>query len=900
MTPPLMVRVTPNATVRAWPESPTVRARGGVAVPHRVVPIAEALTRRWPDDAHTYAYEASDDAHGRHRLAVSSVGQTPVRMVWALLDVDDPVAHAATPKIPARAEWWAVERPKLAELRDAHPGVLAYETSRGYRLVGLLATPHVIATQADAEAWRIVVARRLAWLARRWGIVGDWTCHDWTRSYRLPHARRDGQDLALPWHGAPADLGAWPELVDDELAADVAELARLADADPRWDALLRRLRPPAPRGGVGGRGRTRAPVVPTAGDLTRLAPTILRVGEAIAGLRGHRHAALQGVVGALRGSGVHGDGLAQLCDQLGQVPGVLTPDDPHELARLAADLGDRPRRGWTSLRRETPAVAEALAEALAELEPATHGEGDAGADPRDARPVIQLGPDLHRVVAEAVAAVAAHPEVFQRRGVGLVRVLAARDGDPGAPIIDHIPRPVLASMLSASAQWVTPARGGGVRAVAPSEAAVAAVHALGVYQAVRPLRGIVESPTLRRDGSVVTRAGYDAASGLWVHWHGEPLDVPAHPTHEAARDAYAALTELFRDFEFAGDSRARGVALAAIVAAVLSPLAREAIDGPCPAFVFEADAPNAGKTLAASVCGAIATGRIPAVRQHTADDDETAKRLAAIALAGHPVALFDNVRAHVEGGALESALSAHGTIAARLLGRTEDRELPWRTVLYLTMNAASYSADVARRVTHIAMRGREIDLDSPPRFTHPDLLRHVIAHRTDLLRFAFTILIGHARAGRPMPGAVLPTFEAWSRVVAGAVCWASGCDPVRARPPDDANRDGHAARAVTLAWAAAFPNGDALRVGRVLELARLAAGGRAAELGALRDALADLAGVGDPARLTPGSIGKLLASRVVGREMVDPADSRRRWVLLPDGSEHGSTRYRAAEIPETP
>ena len=337
-----------------------------------------------------------------------------------------------------------------------------------------------------------------------------------------------------------------------------------------------------------------------------------------------------------------------------------------------------------------------------------------------ARPVVETGPDLHRVVDEALSALAAHPDVYQRAAVGLVRVvLAPSPGEdlserarelappPGSPVIEAIPPASITEYLSAAATFQGKDSRGEARWIQPPGSVVAAVHARRPYPAkVRPLVGIIEAPTLRRDGSVLVSPGYDPASGLYLRWHGAPLDVPEAPSRDEARAAYNELAALFSDFVFSGGAEGRAISTAAIVAAILSPLAREAIGGPVPAFVFEADGPDAGKTLAALVCGTLVTGRPPAVRQYTPDDDEMAKRIAAVALHGSPIWLLDNVTCHIQGGALELVLTAHDTIGARVLGSSTDRELPWRTVTYLTANGASYSRDVSRRVLHISMRSR--------------------------------------------------------------------------------------------------------------------------------------------------------------------------------------------------
>ena len=304
----------------------------------------------------------------------------------------------------------------------------------------------------------------------------------------------------------------------------------------------------------------------------------------------------------------------------------------------------------------------------------------------------------------------------------------------GSPVIEVIPNASVADLLSSVAQFTTLDRKGEPRPIQPPGSVAAALHARGTYStSVRPLVGIIEAPTLRRDGSLLVAPGYDPATGLYLRWEGAPLDVPEAPTRGDASASYSELAGLFSDFRFQGGATERDVAVAAIIAAMLSPLARESVVGPVPAFVFEANGPDAGKTLAAEVCGTLVTGRVPAVRQYTPDDDEMSKRIAAVALAGSTVWLLDNVRDHIQGGAMEGVLTAHDTIGARVLGSSTDRELPWRAVTYMTANGVSYSGDGSRRVIQISMRSRGSlatgETGSTVRtFRIPDLLGHVLEH----------------------------------------------------------------------------------------------------------------------------------------------------------------------------
>ena len=542
-------------------------------------------------------------------------------------------------------------------------------------------------------------------------------------------------------------------------------------------------------------------------------------------------------------------------------------------------------------------------------------------------PVVLTGPDVARVADDAVRALARHPDAYQRTGVGLVRLIEAVEPEStteqqrqrlppaGSLVIEAVPPPTVTEWLSTVCEFrardARVKRGDGTRWIQPPGPVVAVVCARKVYpRELRPLVGIIEAPALRRDGSCITAPGYDAHSGLYLRWHGPPVEVPEHPTRDDARAAYDTLAGLFEDFTFQGDADARRVMLAATVAAILTPLARSAIVGPVPAFVWCADAQLAGKSLMASVCGSIPLGRAPSVRQYTPDDDEMAKRIAAVAMSGTPLWMIDNIRGHIEGGALELTLTAQDTIGVRILGATVDREMPWRAATYLTGNGASYSADIARRLLHIALlsRGRveggSTHGTTERTFRHVDLPAYVLEHRPELLRAALVVLRAHLDAGRPSSGDVLPSFEAWSRIVAHAVWWASGVDPVRARPPESANRDTDIARRIALAWHGAAP-GESLTLSALR--ARIAAAepsrggaepGRVAALVELGSALAEFAGAVDLARVNPGSLGRRVEQHLVDRAFPHPDGGRVRIVAT--GLLHGSKRYVArVEAPVT-
>ena len=366
LSPPLVRVFAWPDTIRAWPNEKSTE--DGTACS-----LGDALTRRWQTDAHFVAYEALvDEPHGRKRLNVRApAAGAHVVLHWGVIDIDAPKHSDATP------EWREAERAKVARLIAEHPGLVAYDTRHGYRLVGALRAPHTITTEASVTAWRNVVARRLAWLSRVYEIVADSACHDWPRFYRLPRVAREGGATETEITGDPYALGAWPDAHDEDLEQDLAEIRRLASVcvgKTHWASHLARLSPsPRPSRVRGVRSRQ---VVSPPPSLAVLSPTIAAVAGAILAVPGGvRHAVLQSVVGACSDAGWSRAMLTAFGRELAPaLAGLREKRDDGEIDRLIEDTADRAAaaaegtrghyRGRASLRLDAPAVAEALEECI--------------------------------------------------------------------------------------------------------------------------------------------------------------------------------------------------------------------------------------------------------------------------------------------------------------------------------------------------------------------------------------------------------------------------------------------------------------------------------------------------------------------------------------------------------
>jgi hypothetical protein len=421
--------------------------------------------------------------------------------------------------------------------------------------------------------------------------------------------------------------------------------------------------------------------------------------------------------------------------------------------------------------------------------PKKKGMAAAKIDPQkiNARPMIEITPEEHEVNDQAAAALARDLIIYQRAGVGLVHVV--RDAEEtlkrlihrpaNAPQIAPMPVPLVRERMTATAVFFTKAetKEGEIEVRKhPPEWCVNAVAARGYWKGIRPLVGVVDSPVLRADGTILDEPGYDPKSGLLYEPAGESIRVPSNPSFQEVEQARDLLIEVVIDFPFVDDAHK-----ATWVAGLLTPLARHAFDGPTPLFLFDANCRGSGKGLLCDLIGIVTSGRPMPVMSNPHDDDECRKRITAAAISGDQLLLIDNIAGSLGCASLDAALTS--TVwKDRILGRSEIAEMPLRATWYATGNNVVLLADTARRVAHIRL---ESPLEHPEEregFKFPDLREYVRENRTALLAAALTILRGYCAAGRPAQN-LKPwgSFEEWSKLVRSAVVWCGLKDPGESR-----------------------------------------------------------------------------------------------------------------------
>lgn len=508
----------------------------------------------------------------------------------------------------------------------------------------------------------------------------------------------------------------------------------------------------------------------------------------------------------------------------------------------------------------------------------------------DNRVEIDVTPDEHVVNDQAVLALSGDNVLFQRGGAIVQiqndhspRTLKGIKRPANAPRIVAIKEASLRERLTTVARFVKRKEtdeGEVTIHVHPPAFCISAVAARGHWPGMRHLEGVISSPILRANGTVLHTPGYDSETGLFYEPTGAAIDVLEAPSIDDARAACSSLLEVVCDFPFVKDAHR-----AAWLAMVLTPLARHAFTGPSPLFLIDANIRASGKSLLADAASLIVTGRTIARMSCPKEDDEMRKRITAIALGGDQMVLIDNIAGELGSASLDAALT--GTIwKDRILGRSEIVEMPLVTTWAATGNNVVLLADTSRRVCHIRLESK---LESPEHrydFKHINLLGWVRDERPRLLSAALTILHAYCRAGRPGQN-LKPwgSFEEWSDVVRQALVWIGMPDSGETREElaRSSDREAAALRSVIECWTEINPEGMGLTAAKMIERLEKSPD----EFDLFRGAILDLCPARGGRFPSPRSLGnklRHLRGRVVGGKAIDSRD------------QHGTALWYVADV----
>jgi Bifunctional DNA primase/polymerase, N-terminal len=391
------------------------------------------------------------------------------------------------------------------------------------------------------------------------------------------------------------------------------------------------------------------------------------------------------------------------------------------------------------------------------------------------------------------------------------------------------------------------------------------------------LAGTVEAPTLRLDGTILDKPGYDRRTGLYF----DPglatfPPIKTRPTEADARIALDTLKGPLADFPFADEDGIEGLSQSVALAMLLTAVCRRSLPN-APMFGIDANEAQSGKTELAQVAAIVMTGRRTAARPFSSDEYQRATALAAAFEAGDSIILYDNIdgdKMAVEGEALCMALTEERFQMRRLGGNSASDQIvaPTNALITATGNKLTASGDMAEDRMLIC----NLRTDKPlaeRKFDHWPLDEHVIKNRPDLVSAALTILRAYAVANDKTPGPHF-RFAEWRSIVADALVWLGLPDPVLSTvrvKADDPIKD--AMREVMREWVRSIGEGKEQTTKSVLDQPDV------------QRAIAEARGI-NPSKLTnkaavlylKGMVGIDLFGHKLSR-WKDPSDKVTRWLV---------------------
>jgi putative DNA primase/helicase len=327
------------------------------------------------------------------------------------------------------------------------------------------------------------------------------------------------------------------------------------------------------------------------------------------------------------------------------------------------------------------------------------------------------------------------------------------------------------------------------------------------------LLGVVHTPQLRADGSLLTASGYDPQTQLLFKPDGEHYpNIPDRPGKDDAQKALDVVKQSIATFPFNGEAD-RSVALSLLLTGVC----RRTLDF-APLHAMTSPAPGTGKSLLIDLASILLSGQPAPVLSAEIDAAEFEKRLGASLMAGDAVISFDNCTKPLDHALLCQALT-QSRLNLRVLGFSQNRDVTMSALLTATGNNLILQGDLPRRSLRceIDAKVERPELRAFPGAPIQSVFRQ---RRGELVAALLTILRAYQASGVVASHSPLGGFEMWSHWVRDALVWlgcVDPCDTIEVIRTGNPEREKH--EAVVLAWRDHFGLGTVVTVRELIEAA---------------------------------------------------------------------------------
>ena len=414
------------------------------------------------------------------------------------------------------------------------------------------------------------------------------------------------------------------------------------------------------------------------------------------------------------------------------------------------------------------------------------------------KPTIRvMAGEIHRVVDAAERELAHSRRHYQRGGL-IVTVVT----DPGTreTRVQDISAPALVRALAGAATWERfDARAEDWVRTDPPARHAAVLFDSTSYHHLPVLSGLTRQPYLRPDGSLMTAAGYDPATGMFGVFDAREFSIPDNPSRAQAEAALALLKDLLTEFSFASDTD-----LAAALAAMLTAAVRPSL-AHAPMFHARAHMVGSGKSYLCELITAFATPQRGTPTTFPGDDEECRKLLLAELLRAPAVIEFDNLTGDlVAHKSLCTALTSEH-MSGRILGVSKTATVSTRALFLSSGNNVGPVQDMTRRCITIHL-DPGCEVPAARSFKRPELVRDVLRERGRYVSAALTIVRAWIVAGRPKADCKsMAGYGDWSDLCRQPLLWLGFADPTESvfeAMAEDPDRE-TLARLLT-AWQSAF------------------------------------------------------------------------------------------------
>lgn len=395
--------------------------------------------------------------------------------------------------------------------------------------------------------------------------------------------------------------------------------------------------------------------------------------------------------------------------------------------------------------------------------------------------LMQTG-ETHRAAAASERVLAAEGSYFNARGP-IVRIIKPSPHDISTELVND---QTLSAFLASKIDFYRKAKGDQWERCDPPANIIQSLRYNQDRHHLRPLTGLSRQPFYGADGILVSKAGYDEATGTYAGFDEADYDLGS-PTRENAERELSYLKWLIREFPFASDAD-RAAAIAAILTAAVRaslPLA--------PAININAPRSGGGKSFLAALIALAATAGEPYNTSYPTTPEEAAKVLLAMLLEKPAVVLFDDMQVQTGWkslGPMNKALTST-SITERVLSRSRTATARTNVLFMGTGNNVEPGQDMRRRVVSIRLAPRN---ETPTLQSYTfNPVAHVRANRSHIVQAALTIIEAHRLAGRPVSDVPsIGSYEEWSLTCRQPLLWLGEPDPATSmiqQVQDDTDQD---------------------------------------------------------------------------------------------------------------